>query len=265
MEFSWQKPQVLSHRRANSHVGQKSLSQSFCTQVQQDRQSSSFGHVVTVLERVVEVLCVEPVCVVRVCVVVVRVPELTEVLDTVEVLVSVPLVSVVDVIVVVCVRDECVTVSVVVDRVEEDVLVKVVQKLHVLSHNPAYWPHVSQNRVWQGSSQGWLKFWQVRLQNQSGFRFTCRHGVLVSVLAVVVGVEAVVVEMELVDDAEVVEAEVVVVGDVVVGEVLVSVDVAEVVVLTAQTPHVVSHMCAPTHVGQNTVSQPQPSKWPSMH
>jgi hypothetical protein len=194
--------------------------------------------------------------VVKVVVVLVIVCVVTDVVDTL-VVVTLVVESVVTVIVVV------VTVMVVVcdDSVEvmEKVLVfvRVVQKLHVLSHIPAYSPQVSQKSDSQGSTHGWLKLVQVRLQNSSGFRLIWRHGVaLLSVMEETVLVSVVVVS------EPVVPVIVLVVSEPVVAEVLVVMDVPEVgvsvaVVMNEQISQVMSHMWAPSQVGQNTVGQVQ--------
>lgn len=75
---------------------------------------------------------------------------------------------------VVCVLVVVVVVVIVVAVVEpvvaEDVLVSVVQKLHVASHIPAKPPHVGQNSFWHASfeHQGVLSLQSVRLQRFSG-------------------------------------------------------------------------------------------------
>jgi hypothetical protein len=73
-------------------------------------------------------------------------------------------------------------------------------------------------------------------------------------------------EMEVVEEKDVVSVLAVVEEDsVLVDFVTVEVRVSVVVVFPRQMRHVVSHMRAAGHVGQNMVSQEQPSKWESMH
>jgi hypothetical protein len=255
VELSWQKPQVVSHRCAWLHVGQKTTSQSCWTQSQHARQSSSWWQVV--LERVVLSLTVlvvklHEVCV---CVVVVSVSlETVVVVEPVDTVVEM-VVTVVEVSVVVCVLVSEVRVTLVTVVVVAEVAVTVVQSWHWRSHIPANSPHVGQKRVSQGSSHGALKLWQVRLQNESGFKLIISQDV--SEVPVTDSVDAV-VEMVLMD----VVVAVVVVIVAVVGVVLDAVVLPEVTVVvavlevpSAQIWHVVSHMWAAGQVGQNTWAQ----------
>lgn len=143
--------------------------------------------------------------------------------------------------------------------------VSVVQYPHVLSHLPAYAPGAfGWNRLMHGSSQGAIMKLPcsgvgirhtVMLQNSSVAMLTPKHVVAVAVSVVVVPV---VVVTEVVD-AEVVVAVVVVgVDDAVVVEVMlpvVALEVCDSVVFSAQKPQEVSQKCAPSQVGQNTISQ----------
>jgi hypothetical protein len=161
---------------------------------------------------------------------------------------------VVEVSVVVCVLVMELTVVLVIEVSLLDVTVSVVQYWHVRSHMPANSPQVEQNSVSQGSLQGLSKLWQVRLQNHSGFRLIISQEVSEVPVTDWEVVVPVVVDAE-VDETEVVLTVVVVTEvelSVVVPEV--SVVVSVLVVPFAQISHVVSHMCAAEHVGQNTSS-----------
>jgi hypothetical protein len=257
VELSWQKTHVLSHRCMWVHVGQKTVSQSCCTQSQHGRQSSSVWHVV--LDSVVVKLAVTVVKLheVRVMVVLVSVPlEIVVVVEPVETVI-VESDVVVEVTVVVCVFVVELSVVVVSLVTDDDVRVKVVQSPHVMSHMPANSPHVGQKRVAQGSSQGFSKFMHVRLQNQSGFILIIWQLVSEEVEIVVVPEVTVVVEAVVVETVEVVRVVVSLVPVLLTVDWLVSVVVSVLVVPLAQMAHVRSHMWAAGHVGQKTVSQEQ--------
>jgi hypothetical protein len=134
--FSWQNPHVVSHRCGFSQKGQKTVSQSVSTNLQRARQSSSISQMVPEESLVVDALYVDNVVVVvldsveevPLLVIVEVVPETELVLDAEVSDVELSLV-VVSVVLVVRVFVETVLVYV-------EVLVSVVQKLHVLSHMP---------------------------------------------------------------------------------------------------------------------------------
>lgn len=162
-------------------------------------------------------------------------------------------VSVDMVVVVKDVREVVVLVVVSVEAVVELVLVKVVQKLHCLSHMPErVWLHVGQKMLSQASTH--RVDWQVELQTASSIRLTEKHGVADEAVVVDVGVTD--VETEIVD-AVVVDAVVVmvpVVPEVVVEEPVVREDVAEVVVFSAHMPQNVSQVCCEAQVGHRVLS-----------
>jgi hypothetical protein len=126
---------------------------------------------------------------------------------------------------------------------------------------------VWQNSVSHASSQGATGpgLLHVMLQKVVSLRSRWLHVDAVVVLLAEV-VVTVVDEMEVVEEKDVVSVLPVVEEDsVLVDFVTVEVRVSVVVVFPRQMRHVVSHMRAAGHVGQNMVSQEQPSKWESMH
>jgi hypothetical protein len=187
------------------------------------------------------------------------------VVTDVEVAVVVPVVAlsvvcvvVVDVcvVVVLLVVDDSVDVSDVVLTVL--VFVRVVQNPHDLSHMPANWLlHSGQNsRLHVDASQSLPA--QATSQKISPARLMEWHSVpLVTDVVVDPVVRLVDVSVSVLSVDDMVKEDVVVAEVVMVVELVID-DVAEVVVLSAQYLHVVSHMCICGQVGQNIVVQGSP-------
>jgi hypothetical protein len=250
-----QMAQVVSQMCADSHVGQKSVSQApwEVSTWQLGMQSSYLKQVVVDSDVAEVVIVVEtetdrlvPVAVDVLLVLETVVPLVVLAVVVVDVMVSVVVLLEADVV------DRLVAVRLV-SLVCVLVFVRVVQKPHSLLHMPAPTPLQSGQKSVSHTLLSQLSPWQATRQRASSQMLTITHSVSdVNVMVVVkdsVRLLAVAVVVDVRECVTLVVTVVVlcVVVDAVVNEVLVS------VMSVAQKPHVMSHICANGHVGQKSV------------